>query len=138
MTILLLLNIFFAGFSNMTVTTRIAFAMVRDKGLPYSDWLYKINSETKNPDRILVLVFILDSLLCLMPLISTTAFTAITSITTIGYQLSYAIPIFLRLTTARKRFHLNQNFSLGSFSLVNGCLAFLWLIITSTILFFPL
>ena len=36
LTVVLLLNIFLAGFSHMTVTTRIAFAMVRDGALPSS------------------------------------------------------------------------------------------------------
>jgi choline transport protein len=85
MTCMLILNLFFAGFSSMTVTSRIGFAMARDGGLPASKYLYKINEKTKTPDRIIFLVFLADVLLCLLPLISETAFSAITSITTIGY-----------------------------------------------------
>jgi amino acid transporter len=85
MTTLLIINIFFAGFSSMTVTSRIGFAMARDGAFPGSNLLYKINPKTKSPDRIIFLVFIMDIFLCLLPLISTTAFEAITSISAIGY-----------------------------------------------------
>lgn len=85
LTILLLLNIFFAGFSSMTVTSRIGFAMARDGAFPYSQVLYKVNSKTKAPERVIFLVFIMDVLLCLLPLISTTAFEAITGISAVGY-----------------------------------------------------
>jgi amino acid transporter len=85
LTITLLLNIFLCGFSHMTVTTRITYALVRDGALPGSSWLNYLNPETSNPDRVLSLVLLLDSALCLLPLLSTTAFTAITQITTIGY-----------------------------------------------------
>ena len=36
MTSLLLVNVFCAGFSSMTVTSRIGFAMARDRAFPYS------------------------------------------------------------------------------------------------------
>ena len=104
MSILLLVNIFLAGFSHMTVTIRVAYAMARDGALPYSKTLKQLNFETKNPDKVLFVIFFADSLLCLLPLLSELAFTAITSITTIGYQLSYAIPILLRLTVSKTTF----------------------------------
>lgn len=85
MTLMLLINIFLAGFSKMTVSTRITFALVRDEAIPFSTYFHYLNERTKNPDRILALVLVLDSLLCMLPLISTTAFVAITSITNIGY-----------------------------------------------------
>lgn len=101
MTSLLIINIFFAGFSNVTVTSRIGFAMARDGAIPFSKVFKEVNTRTKTPIRMIFLVFFLDSILCLLPLISKTAFAAITSITTIGYQISYAIPILLRVTLAK-------------------------------------
>lgn len=116
MTTLLIVNMFFAGFSSMTVTSRIGFAMARDGAFPFSQTLYKVNSKTKTPDRIIFLVFVLDVLLCLLPLISTTAFEAITSVSAIGYQISYAIPILLRLTVSRDTFK-KSSFDLGRASI---------------------
>jgi amino acid transporter len=88
----------------MTVTSRIGFAMARDRAFPYSQLIHRVNKKTKAPDAAILVVFILDVLLCLLPLISQTAFEAITGVAAIGYQISYAIPIFLRLTVGKSTF----------------------------------
>jgi amino acid transporter len=84
MTSLLLVNVFCAGFSSMTVTSRIGFAMARDGAFPYSKFLHSVN-KSQQPDRLIALTFVVDVLLCLLPLISQTAFEAITGIAAIGY-----------------------------------------------------
>jgi amino acid transporter len=104
LSVLLIINLFFAGFSSMTVTTRIGFAMARDGAFPFSHFWYKVSSKNKVPYMMIIMVFFIDSLLCLFPLINPIAWTAITSITVIGYQVSYAIPILLRVTCSRKTF----------------------------------
>lgn len=104
MALLLMLNIFFSGFSNMTVTSRIGFAMARDYGLPFSSWLQKTNESTKTPLNMILMSLIIDIGFCLMILLNETAFVAVTSITTIGYHISYAIPIFLRTTFGKRNF----------------------------------
>lgn len=81
----LIVNICLAGFSSFTVATRICYAMARDGALPASKFLSYLSEKNVSPDRIITVVFIFDSLLCLLPLVSTTAFIAMTSITTIGY-----------------------------------------------------
>ncbi|CDW88429.1 apc amino acid permease [Stylonychia lemnae] len=136
LTVMLIINLFFAGFSSMTVTSRIGFAMARDGGLPLSSYLYKLNPRTLTPDRIIFLVFLMDVALCLLPLISQTAFAAITSITTIGYQISYAIPIVLRLTVCRNTFQKSA-FHLGNFSEVIGWISVVWLCVTSVFFLLP-
>jgi amino acid transporter len=91
MSILVLINLFFAGFSSMTVTSRIGFAMARDNAFPGSKFLYHVTAKNKVPDRLIILVFLIDFALVLLPLqalsppYETSGFTAITSITTIGY-----------------------------------------------------
>jgi amino acid transporter len=47
--ILVLINLFFAGFSSMTVTTRIGFAMARDGAFPGSNFLYNVTKKNKVP-----------------------------------------------------------------------------------------
>jgi amino acid transporter len=137
MTSLLLVNIFFAGFSSMTVTSRIGFAMARDGAFPGSKILYKLNSKTKTPDRIILLVFVMDVLLCLLPLISTTAFEAIIGVSAVGYQISYAIPILLRLTVSKETFK-KSTFDLNRFSIPLGWISVIWLFVTSVFFILPL
>lgn len=104
MAILLLINVYLGGFSHLTVTTRIAFAMSRDGALPFSKHIYGVFGKNLIPLRSIIFVFFIDSLIVLLALINDQAFSAMTSISTIGYQMSYFIPIFLRITVARNRF----------------------------------
>ena len=136
MTCLLLINIFFAGFSSMTVTSRIGFAMARDGAFPKSNFLYKVSEKAKAPARIIGLVFIMDFLLCLLPLISTTAFEAITGVSAVGYQISYAIPILCRLTVSKNTFKKSA-FDLGWASIPIGWVSVAFLCITSVFFVLP-
>jgi amino acid transporter len=120
----------------MTVTTRVGYAIARDNGFPCSYHLSKINKYTKNPDAMLILVFILSSALCFLPLYSERAFTAITGITTVSYQISYAIPIWFRITSSRDSF-VPSHFNLGKYSLLVGWISAIWLTLTSVIMFLP-
>jgi amino acid transporter len=78
--------------------------MSRDGALPGSKYIYGVSKKLQLPIKSIILTFIVASILCLMPLINDTAFDAITGISTIGYQFSYAVPIFLRITFAKKTF----------------------------------
>jgi amino acid transporter len=68
MSVLVLINLFFAGFSSMTVTSRIGFAMARDNAFPGSKFLYHVTPINKVPDRQVILVFLIDVVLLLLPL----------------------------------------------------------------------
>lgn len=61
----------------MTVTTRIVFAMSRDGAFPFGKYIYGVNKRGL-PVKSIIFVFFVDSLLCLLPIVNTTAFTAIT------------------------------------------------------------
>lgn len=45
LSILLLVNVFLGGFSHMTVTSRIVYAMARDGALPGSDYIKGVNKK---------------------------------------------------------------------------------------------
>ena len=137
LSVLLLINIFFAGFASLTVTSRVGFAMVRDDAMPGSRWLHMVHPKTKAPLHMIGLTFLIDALLCCMPLVNSTAFAAITSITTVGYQISYAIPILLRLTASKHSFEQTPAFSLGVWSRPIGWVSAIWLVGTSCLFFFP-
>jgi amino acid transporter len=136
MSVLLAINVYLGGFSHMTVTTRIVFAMSRDGAFPGSKYIYGVNEKTKLPLKSIFFVFLIDSILVLLPLISETAFSAITQISTIGYSISYAIPIILRVTVSRHSFKQGP-FNLGRWSLLNGSIASVFLVLTSICFFFP-
>eukprot|EP01123_Difflugia_compressa_P006737 TRINITY_DN19090_c0_g1_i1.p1 TRINITY_DN19090_c0_g1~~TRINITY_DN19090_c0_g1_i1.p1 ORF type:complete len:518 (+),score=74.60 TRINITY_DN19090_c0_g1_i1:132-1556(+) len=134
--ILVILNVYFAGASSVTVTSRISYALARDGGYPFSASLKQLNPITKAPVRLVVVIILKCWLLLLLQLVNTTAFWAIVSITTIGLQISYAIPIWLRVTQSRISFTPGP-FHLGRFSLVCGWISAIWLTATSLLFFFP-
>jgi amino acid transporter len=136
LTILLVILLFFAGMSSVTVTSRITFAMARDGAFPGSKVLYHVSPRTKSPMRTVLLVFIVDAILLCLQAVNTSAFTAIISLTTIGFQISYAIPIWLRVTDARKTFQ-QGSFSLGKLSIPMGWISASWLTFTSILFFWP-
>ena len=132
---LVVINVFFAGVSSVTVTGRITFALARDKAFPFSDRIATVHPVLKSPAVAIMFVWALDSLLQLLPLVSTVAFVSVTGITTIGFQISYAIPILMKLL-CKEHFPLTK-LSLGCWSKPIGLLSSLWLISTSFLFFLP-
>ena len=78
MSILLAINVYLGGFSHMTVTTRVVFAMSRDGAFPGSEYITGVTGKSQLPIKSILFVFIVDSFLVMLPLISDTAFSAIT------------------------------------------------------------
>jgi len=134
--ILLIINVFFSGLSSMTVTSRIAFAMARDGAFPFSSTIHYIYPRTKSPFGAILLTLAADIVLILTNLGASEAFIAITSIAVIGYQISYSIPVLMRVTVAKKTFHQCE-FNLGPYSIVLGWITAFWLISTSILFFLP-
>jgi len=118
------------------VTTRIAFAMSRDGALPGSSVLYNVNEWTKSPVRVVLVIYLFDAILLLLQLANSAAFSAIVSLCTIGFQISYAIPIWLRVTQSRNTFKQGA-FNLGRYSIACGWISASWLTFTSLLFFWP-
>ena len=98
----------------------------RDHGLPFSKvWAY-INPYVGVPVNAVWFMVTFAFLLGLPMLQSAVAFSAVVSISTIGLYISYAIPIFLRITTARKDF-VKGDFHLGFMSYPIAIIAILWI-----------
>jgi len=131
-------NVFFAGLSSVAVTARITFALVRDNAFPYSQYLAKVQPVLSTPVRAIFFIFAIDAALLLLPLNATanTAFVSITSIATIGFQVSYAIPVSMKLIYYRLDFP-ETPMSLGGWSIPCGVLFSVWLYGTSFLFFLP-
>ncbi len=111
--------------------------MARDKCFPGSDWIgYVSQSASKAPIGSIVLVLIMSLLLISLNWVSEAAFVAVTALTVIGYQISYAIPIFLRITVSKTSFRQSE-WNLGNWSIAFGWVSFIVLFITSVACFVP-
>jgi amino acid transporter len=74
--------------------------------------------------------------LVLQSLGSLVAFQAMVSIATIGLYISYALPIFFRITIARKTF-VPGPFNLGRYSLFIGWVAVAWVVVITVLFCLP-
>ena len=127
---------FFAGLSSVAVTGRITFALARDDGFPFSKTVAQVHPYFKSPLMAIIMVWFFDSLLLLLPLVNSVAFNSITGIATIGFQVSYAIPIFMKVLYPEEPFP-ESKFDLGIFSRPLGLFSTIWLLGTSCLFFLP-
>ena len=138
LTWLVVINLFMAGIASVAVTGRITFALLRDRAFPYSDFLVQVHPTFKSPIRAIMFVFAIDALLLLLGLNPTagTAFSAIVGLCTIGFMVSYAIPITLKAIYMPPEFPVTA-MSLGRWSRPCGIAASIWLYGTSCLFLFP-
>ena len=139
MAILIAVNMFFGGLASVAVTGRIAFALARDGALPCSQTLSITHEELQSPVNCLFFIFVIDSFVLLLPLLGDggqTAFYAIINLSTLGFQVSYLIPILLRQFSNPADFP-STPMSLRNFPKLAGAVAVLWLFGSSLLLFLP-
>ena len=139
MTWIVLINIFFAGISSVAVTGRITFSLMRDHAFPYGEFFSQVHPVYKSPVNSILFVFVIDCFLQLLPLIpknGDTAFESIVGLSTIGFQVSYALPILLKLVFNPADFP-HTVMALGAWSFPLGVISCIWLFGSSFFFFLP-
>ncbi|PSC72663.1 amino-acid permease BAT1-like protein isoform X1 [Micractinium conductrix] len=126
----------FCGTFCVTSNSRMLYAFARDHGVIGSHWWKQINNYTGTPINSIIGMCLAAILIGLTMLGSSVAFIAISSIGIIGLECSYILPIFLRLTVARKWFKKGP-FHLGRFSIVIGWIGVVWGCFISVVLILP-
>jgi len=116
--------------------SRVTFALARDNGLPGSRWWKQVHPRTHTPVYAVWLVMALSAVIGVL-VWSETALSSLAGATVISLYTSYAIPIFLRITTGHKTFKPGP-FNLGRWSRPIGVIAVLWSLFVSVVLLFPL
>lgn len=112
------------------------YAFSRDGAMPGSTWIRHIDARTNTPVRAIFVSIILALLLALPSVGSSVALPAITSIGTIGQYLSYASPIFMRITVGQEYFKPGP-FTLGKFGVPIGWIAVIWVAFIAVIFCLP-
>ena len=113
--------------SCVCVARRMIWSFARDRGLPGNTIWKRVNRLTGTPMNAIAFAVVVAFLLGLPLIHSTVAFTAVVSISTIGLYISYAIPIFCRLTIGRRGFQPGP-FNLGLLSQPIGWTAVIWVL----------
>lgn len=136
---LVVANVFFAGLSSVAVTARITFALLRDKATPYWEVLSAVHPTFKSPVNAIIVVFVFDAFLLLLPLSSAgeTAFFSLVGVATVGFQVSYGLPIFLKFFYSNSNSFPETPMSLGAWSAPMNCVAWVWLFGTAIVFFLP-
>jgi amino acid transporter len=128
-------GVFFCGCSVSTSTSRLIYALSRDGALPFSKTLYKLHPKSKTPVAAVWAIAVAAGIMGLLYLGSSTAFLAITSVSTISLNITYGIPT-LCLMLDRKNF-VPGPFSLGKWSKWNGMMALAWISFISVLFMLP-
>ncbi|KAF7178962.1 hypothetical protein CNMCM7691_007786 [Aspergillus felis] len=139
MTVVIMAMQFCAAISNVATTSRQVYAFARDKGLPFSNFLSKVNPTFAVPLNALCVSLVIVSLLSLINIGSSVAFNAIMSLGTAALLSSYIISITcVRLRRWRKQPLPPARWSMGRFTPFVDTVSILVLIVIWTFSFFPL
>ncbi|KAF9406083.1 hypothetical protein BGZ94_003249 [Podila epigama] len=133
---ILLVAQFFCGNASITANSRMIYAFSRDGAMPGSQYFHQIHPTLKSPVYGIWLSCFVSGLLGLLYLADYVAFAAITSIATIGLYISYGIPTFCRITYARDSFEPGP-VTLGPFSIINGWISCVWIVIITVLFVLP-
>lgn len=102
LTALVLIIACFNSISITVATSRTTWACVRDQALPASNLLAKIHPSLGVPIWSLVLVTVVQLLLGIINIGSSSAFTAFAAVGIVAHSLAYAIPITISMMNKRK------------------------------------
>lgn len=123
--------------SILAALSRQVWAFARDDGLPFAKYFKVVDKKLHVPIRALGFATIVGLLLGCLCLAGTAASTALFSLSVSGNYVSWCTPIFLRLTSGRKRFHPGP-FYLGKIlSPIVGWIAVLWGFFVLLLCMFP-
>lgn len=134
--IFVMISIFFCGSALTLGSSRMVYAFARDGAMPFSKFMHTLNPKTKSPVNAVWVNILVAGVVGILYMINSTAFTAIVSVNTIGSQMSYLVPILLRVTASRNKFQPGP-FSLGIFSVPMGWISSLWLMFTCVLFVLP-
>ncbi|KAI1643576.1 amino acid transporter [Daldinia loculata] len=139
----LMLAVCFVNGTNGCVTSssRLLYAMARDKGIAYPNYFAHITPKLDVPVRTIVLTFAFNVLFGLLYLGPSVAFSAYAASTTIFLNVSYVIPVVVLLIRGRgvlRQYQAeNTYFALGKGGWALNAVAAVFVIVTSVFFCFP-
>jgi amino acid transporter len=125
----------YSGAAVTVGSSRQTYAFARDGAMPFSKWLTKLTI-SKVPANAVWFNIAFAAILGIPYLFSEVAYETIVSINTISANISYFIPIWLRITMARKRFRRGP-YNMGKYSVPCGFIACIWILFTSVLFVLP-
>lgn len=133
--VIIAVAVFLCGTACVTSNSRMGYAFSRDGAMPFSHLWYRVNKQ-EVPFNVVWLSVSVAFVMALTSLGSQVAFQAMVSIATLGLYIAYALPIFFRVTTARKSF-VPGPFHLGRCGIAVGSVAVLWVALVTVLFCLP-
>jgi len=130
---LTVLAMWFCGLSAVTSLSRTFYAFARDKGLPLWEVWSCIGSEHKTPGRAIWLSVVL----AFAAMIYSRAYSVVTSISVVGFYISYIIPVYLGWRRKREWIAKRGPWHLGKASNWINALAVLWTLFICFLMVMP-
>lgn len=130
---LIIVCVWHCGLFSMTSNSRMMFSFSRDGALP--KFFRSVDKRWRSPVRTVWLAATLSFLLAVPSLGSAVAFTAATSIATIGLYISYALPILIGVLNPKGFIH--GPFNLRWFSKINAIIACAYVMFITIIFCLP-
>ncbi|KAK5169166.1 uncharacterized protein LTR77_006475 [Saxophila tyrrhenica] len=125
--IILFLLIYLGNITALATAAREMFAFARDRGLPFSKWVGKMNRKWSIPFNAVYTVSVICGILCLVQLGSTIAFNIIVSLSVLGLLSTYMISIGCVLLRRIKGQPLpHARWSLGRYGIYINAFGFLY------------
>lgn len=132
---LVLVCMWHCGLFSMTSNSRMMFAFARDGGIPH--FFHKVDKRFRSPIRTIWLAATLSFILALPSLGSSVAFSAATSIATIGLYISYGLPILIGLIWQGNFIAMKGPFNLKHFSRPVAATACAWIMAITVVFCLP-
>jgi choline transport protein len=139
LTFMITVVVFFSANALMADGSRSLFAFARDHGLPFSKFFAKVDRRRQVPNYSILLCAGVQMALQSIYFGSLTGFLTVVAISTEGFYVSYALPLFARLL-ARYTGHakvLSGPYSMGKYGIWVNLIGFLFLIFAAITFNFP-
>nr|AUW31329.1 putative choline transport protein [Cladonia uncialis subsp. uncialis] len=108
-------------------TSRLTWAFARDNGLPFSRTIAYVHPLYKIPVNAILLNALIAMLINLINIASSTAFSALVSLTTVSLYASYILPIAIMIQRRLRNDEPNFGpYTLGRYGLLVNVIAILW------------
>ncbi|KAF2716291.1 GABA permease [Polychaeton citri CBS 116435] len=136
-----LITVICVGASNALTAEggRAVYAFARDRGLPFSGLFSKVDKKKSIPVFALILTVIVQLALNSIYFGTLTGFETVVSIATLGFYVSYAMPLLARLLSSFTGTHTDIQglYNLGKFSVPLNVIGLLYLVFLSITFNFP-
>lgn len=131
------LQALFAAETMTLANSRTIYSFARDGAFIFPKFFAKVSPNYDVPIPALCFSMAIQIIIVILYLSSDVVFNTIISLTTIGHELAYVIPIILMLFGGRSRLEVDRPWNLGITGVVLNVIAIIWLLFISITMFFP-